>query len=132
VGVFDRSIATAKRLIDKYGQDCHWQKPAPDDGGTPGYPETGVAPDPIPVRMAFFSPRDLGRGSEEFMAMMAGMDVSSSKEIGLLAGGLTFEPDDQDHIIRDPAGAAIPVSIQKIDRLAPNGTPVLYYVSVTA
>lgn len=132
MGVFDADIQTAQELIDLYGQECHWQKPPSEDGGVPGYPGQGEAPDPIPCKIAFFSPRDLGRGGEVFMAMMAGMEVSTSNEIGLLAGGLTFEPDDADTIIRDPEGAAIPVAIKQIDRLAPNGTPILYYVTVAA
>lgn len=130
MGVYDRPIATAQRLIAKYGQDCHWQKPAPEDGGTPGYPGEGDTPDPILCKMAFFSHRDMGRGSEEFLALMAGMEVPVNSEIGLLAGGITFEPKDEDWIIRDPEGAATQVAIKKIDRLAPSGVPILYYVTV--
>lgn len=66
------------------------------------------------------------------MAAMAGMEVSASNEIGLLAGGLSFVPDDADTIVRDPDGAAERMAITKIDRLAPNGTPILYYVSVAS
>lgn len=128
MGVFDRSIATAQRLIAKFGQDCEWQQQTPEDGGTPGYPGDGVVPDPIPCKIAWFAPRDLGRGTEVFAALMAGIEVSSSNEIGLLAGGLTFEPDDADTIIRGTERLAI----KQIDRLASNGTPVIYYVQVAA
>lgn len=131
-GIFDADIQTAKELIELYGADCRWQKPAAEDGGVPGYPEPGETPDPIECRIAFFSPRDIGRGGEVFMAAMQGMEVSMSNEIGLLAGGLSFEPDDADTIIRDPQGAAQELAIKQIDRLAPNGTPILYYVTVAA
>lgn len=125
-GVYDGAIATAKKLIDKFGMDCGWQRPAAEVEAEPGYPTTGALPAVIPVRMAFFSPRDLGRGTDEFMAALAGTEVSGSNEIGLLAGGLSFEPDDQDSIIRNGVG----LSIKKIDRLAPAGVPVIYYVSL--
>lgn len=128
MGVFDRQVATAKRLIARYGQACQWQKPAPEIEAEPGYPNVGPLPDPVPVRIAWFSPRDLGRGTEEFMAALVGTEVSGSSEIGLMEGGVPFVPDDQDSVIRDGQG----LSIKKIDRLAPNGEPILYYVSVAA
>lgn len=132
-GVFDADIQAAQELIAIYGADCHWQKPTPEGGGgVPGYPDEGVKPDPIPCKIVFFSPRDLGRGTEVFAALMAGIEVSTSNEIGLMAGGISFVPDDADTIIRDPDGAAEALAIKAIDRLAPNGTPVLYYVTVAA
>lgn len=127
--IFDADIQTAKELIALYGEDCGWQKPAPVTGGTPGYPEQGELPDPVPCKIAFFSPRDLGRGSEEFLAMLAGAEVPTNKEIGLLAGGLSFTPENTDTIIRANGNE---IAIQKIDRLAPNGVPILYYVTVAA
>lgn len=127
-GVFDDDIATARELIDLYGAECGWQKPAPTTEDTPGYPTEGELPDPVPCKIAFFTGRDLGRGSEEFLMMLAGMDVPVNQEIGLLAGGLSFTPEMTDTIIRDGAELAI----KKIDRLAPNGTPILYYVTVAA
>lgn len=125
--VFDDDIQTAIELIDLYGMDCLWQKPAPANGGVPGYPGAGTVPDPIPCRMAFFSARDLGMGSDAFMAAMVGTEVPMSGEIGLLAGGLSFTPETSDSFIRGGAEMAI----EKIDRLAPNGLPILYYVTVT-
>lgn len=127
-GVFDADIQTAQELIALYGADCLWQKPAPMVETTPGYPEAGETPDPIPCKIAFFSSRDLGRGTEEFLAMLAGMDVPANQEIGLLAGGVSFTPEATDWIVRSGTNLAI----KKIDRLAPNGTPILYYVTVAA
>lgn len=127
--IFDADIQTAKELIALYGEDCGWQKPAPLVEDVPGYPEEGELPEPVPCKIAFFSPRDLGRGSEEFLAMLAGAEVPTNKEIGLLAGGISFTPENTDTIIRSSGGE---VAILKIDRLAPNGVPVLYYVTVAA
>lgn len=131
-GVFDADIQAAQELIDIFGAACLWQKPAAEDGGVPGYPDLGDVPDPIECKIAFFSARDLGRGSELFMAAMAGMEVSMSGEVGLLAGGISFTPDDADTLIRDPDGENLRMSIKQIDRIAPNGTPVLYYVWVSS
>lgn len=131
-GVFDDDIATAQELIAEFGQDCWWQKPAPvTDDSVPGYPVVGDLPDPVPVKIAFFSGRDLNRGTFEFLAMMPGIEIPDNGEVGLLAGGLSFTPQNVD-TIRRGAIDADECSIEKIDRLAPNGTPILYYITVTA
>lgn len=127
--VYDEDIATAKELIALYGQDCLWHKPAPVIGGVPGYPEIGAEPDPIPCKLAFFSSRDVGRGGAgAFLAMLRGTEVPANKEVALLAGGIDFEPENTDHIDR----GGVLVAIEQIDRLAPGGVPVLYYVTVSA
>lgn len=131
-GVFDEDIQAAQELIAIYGADCLWQKPAPVVEDEPGYPTQGAVPDPIPCKIVFFSPRDVGRGSEVFMALLAGTEVPTSGEIGIMAGGLSFTPDDSDTIVRNPDTENLSLSIKQIDRLAPNGTPVLYYVSVAS
>lgn len=132
-GVFDDDIATAQELIDEFGQECFWQKPAPvDSEAVPGYPTDGEQPDPIPCKIAFFSGRDLNRGTFEFLQQMGlSLEVPDNGEIGLLAGGISFTPELTDTLRRGAADAA-EVSIDKIDRLAPNGTPILYYVTVAA
>lgn len=127
-GAFDDDIRTAQELIALYGADCLWNKPAPvDDETQPGYPTEGDTPDPIPCKIAFFSSRDLGRGSAEFLAMLQGTEVPVGQEIGLLAGGISFTPQNTDWITRD----GVDLAIKSIDRLAPNGTPILYYVTVS-
>lgn len=127
-GVFDDDIALAQELIALYGADCLWQKPAAVTEDEPGYPTEGALPDAIPVKMAFFTGRDLGRGSEEFLALLAGMEVPANQEIGLLAGGLSFTPELTDWLTRD----GTELTVKRIDRLAPNGTPILFYVTVAA
>lgn len=131
--VFDDDIATAQELIAEFGQTCYWQKPAPvDDNTVPGYPTDGVAPAPVECKIAFFSGRDLNRGTFLFLQQMApSMEVPDNGEIGLLAGGISFTPEMTDTLRRGAANAP-EVSINAIDRLAPNGTPVLYYITVTA
>lgn len=129
---YSEDIATAQELIDEFGQDCWWQKPAPvDDNSVPGYPTVGALPDPIKVKIAFFSGRDLNRGVFEFLSMMPGIEIPDNGEIGLLAGGLSFTPENTD-TVRRGAIDAVESSVDKIDRLAPDGTPILYYVQVAA
>lgn len=130
--IFDDDIATAQELIEENGQECFWQKQAPViDDSVPGYPVVGELPDPIPVRIAFFSPRDLSRGAAEFGGMMPSTEVPDNMEIGLMAGGLPFTPENTD-TIRRGSPTAPETSIEKMDRLAPNGLPILYYLTVTA
>lgn len=125
-------IADAKELIEEFGQDCWWQKPAlPTVGGAPGYPVAGVPSQPHPCVIAFFSPKDLDRGVLQVMDVMPGTEVQDSSQIGLLAGGLGFTPENTDTIRRGAVDAQ-PISILKMDVLAPNGTPVLYFVTVAA
>lgn len=125
--VFAEDIATAQELITLYGESCQWQKPAAKTGGTPGYPTLGPVPDPVPCKIAWFSPRDLGRGTVEFLAALKGTEVPAGKQIGLLAGGISFEPEDVDTVVRRSGKQS---AVESIDLLAPNGTPVLYFVTV--
>lgn len=124
-------IATARELIFENGQDCWWQKPAPTVAAVPGYPTAGALPQPIPCQIAFFRPKDLDAGVQQFMDTIPGTEVSDNTEIGLMAGDVPFTPDNLDRVRRGAVDAE-PISIIKIDRLAPNGTPILYYVTVAA
>lgn len=129
--VYTPFIATAIKLIDRYGRTCYWQKPAPYSAGEPGYPDVGALPNEIECRMAFFSPRDLDRGVMDFLGMMPGTEVPDNAQIGLLAGGISFTPENTDHIYLDEALTQA-LAIEKIDRIAPSGEPVLYFVTVAA
>lgn len=129
--VYTPFIATAIRLIDRYGRTCYWQKPPVYSGGTPGYPEVGANPDAIECRLAFFSPRDLDRGVMDFLGMMPGTEVPDNAQVGLLAGGISFTPENTDRIYLNQA-LTQSLSIEKIDRIAPSGEPVLYFVTVAA
>lgn len=131
MSVYAPFIATAIKLIDKFGRTCYWQKPPAYEGGTPGYPGVGETPEAIQCKMAFFSPRDLDRGVMEQLGMMPGTEVPDNAQIGLLAGGISFTPENTDHIYLDEA-LSESLAIEKIDRIAPNGEPVLYFVTVAA
>lgn len=131
MSVYDEDIATAKELIQEFGQDCFWQKPALPVADVPGYSVDGVLPDPIHCRMAFFSARDLDRGVEPFLSLMTNTEVPASGIIGLLAGGIEFDPKLTDTLRRGAANAPC-LSIEDIDLIGPDGTPILYYVRMAA
>ena len=131
MGVFDDDIETAKELILEFGQVCYWQKPAPLVEVVPGYPSDGAIPAPTECRIAFFSEKDLGRGRVSFRELIPTTEVGMSAEVGLLAGGQSFAPEMLDSILRGSLGAA-PTAIVSIDRLAPNGDAVLYFIKVAA
>lgn len=127
---YTRQIASAKRSIASKGEACTWNKPAPEDAdAAPWRDVRDPDADPLefPVRIAWFSPRDLGRGTGEFLAAIMGTEVPEGVMIGLMAGGQGFEPTDADTITRADGSTVEPMSI---DRLAPDGTPILYFVKV--
>ncbi len=105
--------------------DVSWQKQPPaDDVTVPGYPTEGDAPDPVTVKMAFFSPKDMGSGTNPFRALLENTEVPMGEQIGLLAGGLSFTPEKTDILVR--AGETLPII--DIDLIAPANIPVLWLV----
>ncbi|WLJ71191.1 hypothetical protein [Sphingomonas phage Birtae] len=126
MGVYDRQVASAKRMIAAKGAKCVWVQPAAEEGGDAWNPQPAEPIRHPDISIAFFSPRDLGRGSAEFLSALRGTEVPTSSEIGLMAGGLDFEPSDADVIERWDGVKGI----KSIDRLAPNGEAILYFVSL--
>ena len=124
-------IEDAKDLIYEFGQDCWWQKPGVTVSTSPGYATAGELPQPSPCTIAFFSPKDLDRGVMQVMDVIPGTEVQDSTQVGLMAGGVDFDPQTTDTIRRGAPDAA-QISILKMDILAPNGTPVLYFITVAA
>lgn len=122
----DDFVQDAIEIIQEEGMLCQWQKQAPITGGTAAYPTFGAQPTPVDVYIAWFRPQDLGRGTLEFLELMKGTEVPTGTEIGLMAGGQPFTPERTDTLIKN--GQV--VVITKIDRIAPNGLPILYYISV--
>lgn len=127
MGVYDASIAAAKRMIAAKGAECVWRRETAAEGGDAWNPQPG-APLEWPCSIAFFSPKDLGRGSGDFIAALRGTEVPTSKEVGLMAGGLAFEPSADDVIERWDGVKGI----ETIDRLAPNGEAILYFVTLVS
>lgn len=125
--VFDEDVELATELIEEFGEEVTWVEAPVVSGGTPGYP--GTASDPVKhegIRIAFFSPRDLGMGSEMFLALLKDTEVPVGTEIGLMTGAVPFTPLADATIVRTTGE----IAIDSLDRLAPNGLPILYFVKV--
>jgi hypothetical protein len=124
-GVYNSAIATAERLIAKFGASCVWSKPAEADGtGDPWRDERTGMPEDFDVSIAFFSAKDLGYGTTLALAAMAGTEVPDHNQMGLMAGGQAFDPELTDTL----TFGEDTIDVTKIDKLAPNGTPVLYFL----
>ncbi len=129
---YERQIATTRRLIAAKGQACLWRKPAPEDNGAAPWRDIrDGSPTDAPVSIAWFSPRDLGRGSENFLQALAGhsVDVPEGFQIGLM-GAVDFVPLTSDTIVKGTDAEGAETAIVTIDILAPDGTPILYFVKV--
>lgn len=120
-------IADAKELIAERGELCQWCKPSPADPNAKPWRDVRAGiPATSNVSIAFFSPIDLQRGSGQAVSIMPGVDIASYSEIGLMAGGNNFEPEITDYLIRTSGKA----EIVAIDKVAPDGVGLLYYVAV--
>lgn len=129
---FARQIASAQRMIAAKGQACLWRKPAAvDPDAAPWRDVREGEPTDIPVFIAWFSPRDLGRGTDAFLQALSGasIDVPDGYEVGLMGAG-DFTPLPSDTIVKGTDDEGPETSIVSIDRLAPDGSPIIYFVKV--
>ena len=122
MGRYDRQIATAARLVSKYGQPVTWRRVAdgaPADPLKPWKPTAATNTD-VTVDMVFV-PK--GKNSE-FLALMKGTEVPKGELVGYMAAQ-SFTPTLKDLVIRD----GVALSVCSIDPIAPNGDVILYTVS---
>lgn len=123
MGVFDRQIATAKRLIAKYGETVTWHSAPPSvptDDDTP-WNGTDVAPIDRPgIKVAFF-PTESSIG--QLIRMMRNSDVPTGNELGYMAQ-VPFEVSSLDTLTRRDGSV---YRIKNIDPLDPNGEGVILY-----
>ena len=118
--VFERQIATAKRLIEKYGEDCLWQQPGErDPDAKPWHGSNENAPDPTPVKIAFFPN---GGDMAAVIAALGDTDATVASEYGLMSA-VDFDPATSD-TLTDSAGNN--VEIVKMTPLRPNGEIILW------
>lgn len=122
---WQRKIASATRMIEKNGLVCVWKRAAPIAvDAKPWRDEREGSSLSFRAPMVFFSPSDVGKGSELFAAKIGGTEVAGSTEVALMPSGLEFEPKIGDELYRNN----VRLNVIKIDRLAPSGVPLLYYV----
>jgi len=123
MGVFDRQIATAKRLIAKNGQLVQWHVPQagaanPLTPWKPTAPGTDVSHD---VRIVFLP---ASRVNYELIRALANApDIVGGKSYGLMAA-VDFEPAKTHYVMRN----GVQYRIEYIDILSPNGEKILYTI----
>lgn len=119
---FDRQIATAQRLIAKYGQDVTWQTVvdgSPADPLKPWKPSE-AADTQTTAKICFVPVRD--NDWRKLLAYLKGTEVPAGKLAGLMAGNVTFDPKLKDIVVRD----GVTLNVSNIDLLSPNGQKILY------
>ncbi len=119
----------ALEMIAAAGQVAQWHKPKPQVAGSnPWRDIRDGAPVEFAPSMVFLSPIDAarGRGRADFAMFGNGTDVVVYSEVGLLAGSCGFVPEITDTLLRNN----IVSEIVAIDKIAPNGTPILYFIAV--
>lgn len=125
--LFARQQATAKRLIDKYGQAVTWRvinDAAPADPSQPWKP-TGAAPTDYPVKIVFIT---TNRSGFETLARLLGAEIAVGNVDGLMAGLLPFDPKLKAEVIRGTET----LKPQYVDTLAPDGAPILNTIRFAA
>lgn len=120
---YTRAIATAKRLIDKFGQSCGLVIPAPEaDGSEPWRDQRTGEPTTKAVKIAWFPP-----GRQPVFMLSPNTEIPKHDEIGLLAPG-DYEPALNMMVMR----GGIACEIVHFVKLAPDGEPLLYtlYIAI--
>lgn len=124
MGVYDRQIALATRLITKYGQLCTWQKPVDGIGGTPENPAVSTFDSYTDIPLVFLPERLNSFAS--ILSMFPGSDVPTGG-VKALMPAVAFVPELTDSVLR----GAETLNVRDdngIDVLNINGEPILYFV----
>lgn len=119
MSVFDRQIATAKRLIQKNGKVCTWTKynNTVADSSKPWKTAAGAS-STFQVPIVFLIPK---RARNELFHLMEGTSVPDGAPYALMAA-VPFVPEINDSISTGTDNFVI----KAIDIVGPNGDPILY------
>lgn len=124
MGVYDRQIATAQRLIREKGQSVTWRSVrdgAPGDSSQPWKPGAAVNTDNT-VNMVFLPP---DRRNSEFLRLLADTELPKGDVLGYM-GAVSFTPSLKDIIIR----GSETYTITSLDHLQPNEESILWIVGL--
>jgi hypothetical protein len=128
MAVFDRAIATALRLINKYGQIVEWKQLQEGVPANPDTPWIGGEP-----TTAIYSPviciLPLDKEGSEFLRQLGGTEALTGNMYGLM-GQIGFDPLIGQNTIKTLHDNKI-LTINTIDLLSPNGQKVLYTINIT-
>lgn len=128
---YDRALATVSRLISRYGEAVTWNQIVdgdPSDSAKPWAPST---PTGTPVSFSpkiVFTKTKSERYGQEFRTYMPQTEIPAGFQLGLLAGDCGFEPALKDEVIRN----GVTLAVEKIDRLKPGDTVIMYYLWLPA
>jgi hypothetical protein len=129
MSAFNRQLATAVRLIAKYGASCTWTKriETAHDNSKPWKQDQDNAT-PYTVKMVML--RNKGNSAapawaQALIHLMQGTDIPAGKPAALLAAkNLTFVPDQTDLVMLNGAT----MKVESIDPIAPDGLPIIYII----
>ena len=121
MAAFDRAIATAQRVIAKYGQAVIWRKV--NDAANTAEPWKPIESPDVDhdVNICFVPIVDAQW--RKLLQYLKDTEVPAGKLCGLM-GAVDFEPKLKDVVVRD----GVTLRISSIDLLSPNGQKVLYTV----
>lgn len=126
MGVYDRQVATAKRLIAKNGKQCQWTKMTTvlDDPAKPWAGGEDV-PQVFAPRIAFLPATD-GASGFGITKLRDATQTAKFSTYGLMAAQ-DFTPDVVDMVTCN----GVPLVIIAVDTLAPNkDEPILHILSI--
>jgi hypothetical protein len=121
VTVFSNEIATAHQLIAENGQAATWQKQTEVVNVGQPWKTTAGAPQTFPVVVVRLPVK-----AQPTQILSPGTSVATNVEKLLMAGDVPFTPELNDRIVI----AGDTKQVKDIDVLQPDGTPILYTLTV--
>jgi hypothetical protein len=124
VGVYDRQIASAKRIIAAKGQLCTWNSHGDGSGGTAAKPAANVITPHTDIPIVFVP---LEREYlATFLSTLQDTEIPTGLELAIM-GQVDFDPQLRDTITRGSVEYSIHPKngIEKID---PNGEGAILYL----
>jgi hypothetical protein len=126
MGVYDRQIALALRMIKAKGQLCTWVQYTPGIGGTLANPVDDIATEYANTPILFLPQKQTSLATA--LSLLVGSEVPTGGMRALMPR-VSFNPTLKDMILRN--GEELGISDRNgIDVLAPNGDTILYYLNL--
>ena len=119
MGQFDRQIATAERLIKKYGQAVIWRQIVDIPNTDQPWKASAQTTVEQPVTIAFIP---MTREYKEMFVFKDKTEVTSGFVVGLMKGNIPFTPGPKDVVVRNGKT----YDIETLDPLSPNGQQILW------
>lgn len=121
MGVYDRQIALATRLIKAKGQLVTWRQMANGATATPWKPGAAVNTD-YPTYIVFLPDTRENRASLHYSRES---EIIEGDYLGLMLAS-DFEPTLNAVVLRD----SVQMTVKNVTDLAPNGEKIMYYLEL--